>query len=61
MPVADFGIIAEIARHFGLAVQPCLVDEFKLHVVGNHGADGVEIPRVEMGDIGAEPVAIGVR
>ena len=60
-PVADLGVIAEIARHFGLAVQARLVDEFEPDVVGDHGADGVEIPRVEMRDIGGEPRAIGVR
>ena len=61
MPVADPGVIAEIARHFGLAVQPGLADEIEPDIVGDHGADRVEIARVEMRDIGAEPFAIGIR
>ena len=61
MPVGDFRIISEISGHFGLAVHAGLVDEIKPHIVRNHRADGIEIPRVEMRHIGAEPIAIGVR
>src|SRR5438552_2772431 len=61
MPVADLGIIAEIARHFRLAAQLGPADEIELHVVRNHGADRVEVPRVEMRDIGAEARTIGIR
>src|SRR5437016_5936112 len=52
MPVADPGIVYKISgRNLGLAVQTRLVDELEPYVVGNHGADGVEIPRIEMRDI----------
>jgi hypothetical protein len=34
-------------------------DEIEPNIVCDHGADRVEIPRVEMGDIGAEARAVG--
>src|SRR5262245_25151268 len=54
MPVADAGIIAEIARHLDLAAHARLVDEIEPDVVGDHGADGVEIAGIEMRDIGGK-------
>ncbi len=44
----------------GLALHPRLVDEIEAHIVGDHRADCIEIPRVEMSDIGTETFAISL-
>ena len=54
-------IVAEVSGNLGLAVQARPVDEIEPHIVRNHGADGVEIPRIEVRDIGAKAIAIGLR
>src|SRR5438309_8368340 len=54
VPVAVLRIIAEIVRHLGLAFQPGTVDELEPDVVGDHGADRVEVAGIEMADIGVE-------
>src|SRR5258708_12346100 len=42
----------------GLALHSRLVDEIEAHIVGDHRADCIEIPRVEMGNIGTKTFAI---
>jgi methyl acetate hydrolase len=54
VPVADLRIIAEIARHLGLAFQPGAVDELEPDVIGDHFADGVEVAGIEVADICVE-------
>jgi hypothetical protein len=53
--------MAEIRDGRDLATQPRLAVDIKPDIIRDHSADRVEIARVEMGDIGAEPRAIGVR
>ena len=60
-PVAGAGIIAKIPGDLGLAADARPVDEIEPDVVGDHGADGVEIARIEMRDIGGELRPLGVR
>jgi len=52
---------SEVSRNLGLAVHAGLADEVEAYIVRDHGADRVEIARVEVRDIGAEAIAIGVR
>jgi hypothetical protein len=61
MPIVDSRIVGEVVFELSAATPPGLVDEFELHLVRQHGADGVEIARVKPVDVRGKTQALRLR